>query len=462
MRRLANTLIALLAIHAAQPAMAEVKPLPRPPHPRDLVPASGRFTPVGPVPAAAKAEPIALIGGTVHTVSGWTIEDAHVVVRDGIIEGVGYNLALPADARRVNAVGLHVYPSIIAADTILGLTEIGAVRATNDAAEVGDINPNVRAEIGVNPASELLPVTRSNGILVAMTAPRGGLIAGTAAILELDGWTSEEMVLRAPAAMMVNWPNMSLDRSGNARVPLEKQERVRDERIERIRSAFRTARAYALGRDAADAGTAAPRDHDVKWDTLAKAARRRIPVFITANDVLEIKAAVAFAESEGLDLVILGGRDAGEIADFLAKKQVRVIFEHVMALPREWQPYDTNYATPKKLYDAGVPFAIASAGDAAHERSMPYDAAMAIAHGLPAEVALRAITLDAAKILGIGDRLGSIEPGKDGTLIVTDGDILDIRTTVRAAFIRGRELDLTDRHKRLYERQRLRPRKTTP
>ena len=447
------------AVAVASPASGKgVRPLPAPPHDRELAPAPGHVAPQAPVPARPETGTLALVGATVHTVSGETLAAATVIVEGGKIRAVGRDVAVPTGARTIALAGLHLYPSLISADTVLGLTEIGAVRATQDIVEVGDINPNARAEVAVNPDSELLPVARSNGILVALTAPRGGLISGTGALLELDGWTWEEMTLKAPVALFVEWPGMTLDRTPGNKVPLEKQERARDERIQKIRETFETARAYARGQEPSGLPK---KDRDVKWDAMIRAARREIPVVVHASSLLEIKAALKLVADLNLRMILEGGQDAWRVADELKRLKVPVLVGNVMDVGRSWEPYDVNFTTPLKLQQAGVEYCITHGGgfEAANARNLPYTAAKAVAYGLPAEEALRAITLYPARILGVGDRLGSIEVGKDATLIVTDGDPLDIRVNVQRAFIRGRELDLSDRHKRLYERYRLKPRR---
>jgi imidazolonepropionase-like amidohydrolase len=443
---------------AARPATPGVQALPAPPHAKDLDPAPGHVLPAAPVPAPEQSETIALSGGTVHTVSGETLAGATVVFAGGRITAVSA-AAPPPGARVIDVTGRHVYPGLIAGDTVLGLVEIGAVRATRDSAEVGELNPNARAEVGFNPDSELLAVTRSNGVLTALTAPRGGLISGTGAVMELDGWTWEQMALRAPAALLLDWPGMGLDRSPGASAPVDEQQRQLDAKIERLAEAFATARAYALGQRAKDRR----HDRDVKWEAMQQALRREIPVIIHASSIREIEAALRFAEEQGVRLVIEGGQDSWRVAPTLRQRGVAVMAGNVLDIGRPWEPYDVNFTTPLKLHQAGVEFCITPGrGEASNARNLPYLAAKAAAHGLPRDEALKAITLYPARILGVGDRLGSLEPGKDATLFVSDGDPLEIESNVERAFIRGRELDLADRHKRLYERYRLKPRARSP
>jgi len=439
---------------------AGVEMLVEPARATTLEAAPGGLTAAGPVPGRG-GEPIALVGGTVHPISGPRRDGATILIgTDGRIEQIGPAGRVPEGYRRVDVSGLEVYPSLIHADTVLGLIEIGAVRATRDYAEVGDINPNARAEVSVNPSSELIPVARSSGILVAATAPTGGLISGTSAVIELDGWTWEDMVVLAPAALMVNWPSMSVNRSPRARRSAKEQVEQRDERLALLHDTFASARAYRNGLADGD-----PRERDVKWDAMARVLDREIPILVRANSLMRIRAALEWAATEHVRIIIEGGVDAWRVADELARRDVPVIVGNVLSMPRDSEPFDVNYRTPQRLHEAGVRFAIVprtGGRDAGHARNLPWVAAKAVAYGLPADAALKALTLWPAEILGVADRLGSIEPGKDGTLIVTDGDPLDGRTSVHQAFIRGRPVDLTDRQKRLYERYRRKPRGDGP
>lgn len=403
---------------------------------------------------SARAAVTALVGATVHPVSGPAIPNAVVLVEDGRIAAVGANVAVPADAERVDLAGLHLYPGMIAANTVLGLAEVSSVAGTVDVAEGGTLNPNARAIVAVNPDSEIIPVTRANGVLTVVSATTGGVLSGTSALWNLDGWTWEEMRVREPIALHLRWP-------GGGRGNAEERNKRRDEQLNELTGAFADARAYAK---AHDAGAPKGRVHerDVRWEAMLPAIRKEIPVFVHANQAEQIEAALDFAEKEDLRIVIVGGKDAPHLADRLAAARVPVIVENVLSMPnRTWEPYDAAYTVAARLHEAGVPFCI-STGDGAFSvanlRNLPYEAAMAAAYGLPAEEALKAVTLYPARILGVDERLGSIEPGKDANLIATDGDPLEIRTQVLRAWIGGRAIDMETRHTRFYERYRNRPR----
>lgn len=407
----------------------------------------------GQIPATAQSQPIALVGATVHPVSAAPIEDATIVFDTGKIVALGQSVAIPANARRIDAKGKHVYPSLIAANTTLGLIEIGSVRATVDMSETGPINPNVRAEVAVNPDGEMIPVTRSNGVALAVTVPQGGIISGTSALLMLDGWTWEQMTMRAPLGLHVNWPNMTPRRGGfGARQSEEEQRKQREENLKQLKEAFAAARAYMKAKEAETQKGTAYHETDARWEAMIPALKREIPVFVSANEVKQIQAAVQWAEDENLRLVIVGGRDAWRVARLLKEKNVAVVYGQVHDLPsRTWEAYDTPFTTPKKLHEAGVKFCIANF-DNSNVRNLPYEAATAAAYGLPKEEALKSITLHAAEILGVSDQVGSLEVGKDATLFITTGDPLEITTQVERVFIQGRDLDLGDKHKALYRK----------
>jgi len=394
---------------------------------------------------------VALVGGTVHTVSGEVLTGATVVFAEGRIVSLGRDISPPSGATVVDVTGKHVYPGLINAYTTVGLTEVGSVRGTVDRAESGSINPNARAEVSVNPESEIIPVTRANGIALTLTSPAGGTISGRSALLRMDGWTWEEMTYKAPCALQVIWPSMALSRSRFERRSEEEQKQARQQALEALDLAFASARAYGQSKD--------KNLHDLRWEAMQPVLTGELPVMIWANTVLEIESAVGWASAQGLRVILLGGADAGLVSDLLADKKVSVIVSGTQRLPlRDGDPYDQPFAVAARLYEAGVKFCISSegsargGGEAANARNLPYEAAMAAAYGLPREEALKAVTLYPAQILGVADRVGSLEVGKDATLIVTDGDPLEITTRVEQMYIEGRRIDLSSRHTQLYEK----------
>ena len=409
--------------------------------------------------ATVSPRTFSIVGATIHPVSGPEIAGGTIVVRDGKIASVSAGAAPEPGAPVVDGKGRHVYPSLFPPMTVLGLEEIDAVRATLDKQELGGINPAARADVAINYDSELLPVARSGGVLVAGVTPIGGIIAGTAVATKLDGWTREDATLKAPAAITIYWPDLRINRSPDASRTVKKQEKTRDEALERLKKAFRDARAYGKAR-AAEKTAGVPRhDFDPRLDALLPAIDGAIPVVVHAQRLAQIRDAMKWASEEKLRLVIWGGADAWRMADELAKAGVPVILESPLVLPvREDDPYDARFADAGVLDRAGVRVAFNDGGDdASNVRNFPQLAAMAVAYGYPREKALASLTLEPARILGVDGRIGSLEPGKDATLILTDGDILDLRTRVVGAYIDGRALDLSDRQKRLYERYRNRP-----
>ncbi|MBI3271495.1 MAG: amidohydrolase family protein [Planctomycetes bacterium] len=480
---------------------------------------------VAALPGDLRAEDVLLSGATVHTVSGEPLAPGQVLLRDGKIAGVGKTVDAPG-AAVVDLAGLHLYPGLLAATTSLGLAEIGAVRATQDTSEVGAYSPEVQAWIAVNPDSELLPVARANGVTHALTLPMGGIVTGQSGLISLVGWTPEDMTIRSPVAMHLFWPSMDLDltpkelwKRKDEWKPPEKQAEERRAKLKELDDFFEEAKAYQKAREAsaagatpapgagaapgpgasaapaagagggpvADAGGEAgappkpavpaaapaaapaagkmgiPQDRAIPaWEAMLPVLRGELQVMIHADEVRQIKAALAWAETRGLKVILAGGRDAWMVADLLAAKKVPLVYEATFEQPaRDWEDYDVHFKAPAALAKAGVLFAFSpgiGAWHAAEVRNLPYHAAQAMAFGLPADEAVKALTLYPARILGVADRLGSIEVGKEASLIAVTGDVLDIRSNVRRMWIAGREASLSSRHTRLFEKYDGRPR----
>lgn len=408
------------------------------------------------------AETLLLTGATVHTVSGETLSPGQVLIKDGKISGVGTTVSAN-DAKTVNLAGLHLYPGMIALNTELGLVEIGSVRATRDEREVGEFTPEVQSWLAVNPDSELLPVARANGVAYFEPAPQGGVVAGQSALVALDGWTPEEMTVKPGIALHVYWPTMALDTTPRDRArnrerwkSLEDQDKERRERIKALDDFFQEARAYAKARDAA------PADAFLKvpsWEAMLPVVRGEMPITVHANDARQIRAAVKWAETNRFKIIIAEARDAWKVAGLLASNNVPVIFNHVFTQPAEdADAYDVHYSAPAVLQKAGVKVVFGlSSYRGSLVKNLPYDAAQGVAFGLPADEALKGITLYPAKVAGTAERLGSIESGKDASLFASDGDILDIRSKVKRIWIAGKEVSLDNRHTRLYEKYQSRP-----
>ena len=404
------------------------------------------------IPGAKQDGPIVIRGATIHPIDAPEIETGSVLFVDGVITAIGKTIEVPETAMVIDGPGKHVYPGLIESVSDIGLREISAVPATDDRTEFGRRNPNVRSWVAVNPDSELIPVTRAGGVLVAMTAPRGRWMRGQTAVIYLDGWTVKDMAVLAPAGLYVDWRAMRPSDDD----PKEQREK-REAKFAELDALFDEARRYQEGR--AERPDVTP--SDLRLESLLPVLSGDRPLIAEANERHEIESAIAYSQSQGLRLVIYGGYDAESCARLLKEFKIPVIVGSTYRLPRRRDdPYDASYTLPDRLRRAGVKFAIGgtgagSPGGAANARNLPYHAAVAVAYGLPHQEALRSITLSAAEILGVSDRIGSLSIGKDATLIVTDGDVLETETNVTAAFIQGRQVDLGSRHKTLYEKYKL-------
>ena len=406
----------------------------------------------------AAAQTLAIQGGTVHPVSGPSYSGT-VVVRDGLIEAAGAGVEAPSDAEVIDATGLHVYPGLFNAFTSVGLVEIGSIAATQDDSELGD-TPHLRALEAVHPASEIIPVTRANGITHVLSAPGGGPWAGQASAILLDGWTVEEMAIAPSVGVVLEWPSLETREFDFSTFSVREKKfseakKDYDRTIDEFGEWIDAARQYDHARSAAGSGTAVEQNHAL--EAVAKLTRGELPLIVLADRARAIRDAVAFAGQHGLRLVLASGRDAAQEAELLAEKGVPVILGAVQALPvQEDDAYDGPFTAPGDLERAGVPIAFGTF-DSSSARVLPYEVATAVAFGLDPEAALRALTLGAAEILGLDDRVGSIDAGKWANLIVTDGDPLEVRTAVRHVIIRGRDVDLANRHSRSYELYGSRP-----
>lgn len=391
-------------------------------------------------PGAPQDQLIALVGGTIHTVTNGSKEGT-LLFDNGKILAIGADAELPENAQVVDVAGSHVYPGLIDAITAMGLTEIDAVRATVDHSETGTINPNVNARVAFNPDSEMIPVTRANGILVANSVPRGRFVCGQSAAMMLDGWNADDMTLRAVTGLHVDWPNLSEP----SKIDASRNDRLRD-----LAKWLTDARSYAAAREADEN---APRD--ARLAAFIPVVNKKVRLFVHANAAREIRSAVAFSEKHDLRLAIVGGGEADRCTKLLRRHRVPVIVEGTQRLPRHrHDAYDDAFALPHRLQQAGVRYCVSGGGrfDASNVRNLPYQAGMAAAFGLPYDEALKSVTIYPAQILGIAKRVGSLEKGKDATLVVASGDILDITTQVTHAWIEGRQVDLNNRHRRLYEK----------
>jgi imidazolonepropionase-like amidohydrolase len=398
-----------------------------------------------------QSEPVALRGATIHTVTNGVIENGTILFDNGLIVAVGTDIDIPAGARVVDVTGKHIYPGLIDAYSTVGISEIGAVGVSNDVNELGDFNPNIRADVAVNAESRHIGTTRSAGVLVAMSTPGGGLISGMSSALSLEGWSWEEMSMESAAALNVNWPNPNPRRGrrfgGFGQGPQEDPPSY-TEQVQQVKDFFAEARAY---RDAVAAGEEVRTDS--RYAAMIPALDATIPVVVNADGAAQINDAITWATEEGLRLVIRGGGDAIQVADRLVANDIPVILTSTMAAPgRAYEGYDGAYSMPARLHEAGVKFAISGGSGALYSNRLPWEAGVAVAFGLPEEEALKAVTINAAEFMGISDRVGSLEPGKQATLLITTGTPLDMTTDIEQSYIQGREIDMMDIQKWFFEK----------
>jgi imidazolonepropionase-like amidohydrolase len=394
------------------------------------------------VPAAPQSEPVALTGATIHTITNGVIENGTILFEEGIISALGSEVDIPADAVVFDVSGKHIYPGLIDAYSEMGIYEIGMVEMTLDINEQGPVNPNIRPEVAFNPESRHIGIARSAGVLATVTTPGGGLISGMSTAMMLDGWTWETMVVKSGTGLVINWPS-------------PQNEDNYSESLQMLRDYFDDARAYFVAHRAAEEGNFSRIDYDIRLQSMIPVLDGEIPAVVHANDLRQIQDAITWAEEEEVKLVILGGRDAPYVSGHLASKDIPVIVTTVLTSPgRAWEPYDNRYTLPAKLDQSGIRFAIAGSSSAPYANRLPYEAGAAAAYGLDPDAALYSITQAPAEILGFSDRLGSLEPGKDATLIITTGNPMEYSTQIEQAYIEGRKIDMNDMHRQYYERYR--------
>lgn len=382
--------------------------------------------------APPQNNPVILVGATAHTISGETIENALVSINEGKIGMVGRadeilpRISLSQDTQIIDLTGKHIYPGLIDSVTTLGLEETSAVRATLDHNEVGQMTPEVRAYVAVNPDSTVIPVARTNGILTAGVFPTGGALPGRASVISTDGWTTEDLAIKRDAGLIIS---------------------LSDNNIYDLDEIFAQALSYSQSHN----------ETDQRLDAITTVLEHedQNPVFMRANSYDQITKSINWALKHNLKPIIVGGRDAHLCTDLLTSTNTPVIIGGTYTFPkRDDEPYDARYTLPQKLNNAGVRWSLTMSSRFAHERNLPDAAAIAVAHGLSQEAALHSITLGAAQILGVDHLIGSIEAGKHATLIITDGNILETTTLVEAAYIQGRSIDLSNKQTELRDTYR--------
>ncbi|MCR9230282.1 amidohydrolase family protein [Gimesia chilikensis] len=386
---------------------------------------------------ASNVNEFAITGATLHPIDRKSIPGGILIVRNQKIEYVGPAKPLPKGLPQVDAQGLHVYPGMIDTGTTLGLTEIDKVKETRDYSESGDLQPDLRTGVAINPDSELFPVARAGGITTVLVCPQSGLIAGQSSIVQTAGWTAPEMVMQLEAGLQINWS-------------------IKKDRQEELKEFFKQARLYQKLKSQTKADEVRRPVTDPRYEALMPYLDGKKPVLIEANSREAIAGALLFAEEQKLKMIIAGGADAWKLTKELKERKVPVIVGPVMHRPEEsYDPFDAPYTNPARLYDAGVPFCIRS-NSAWNSRNTPFEAAMAVAYGLPEEAAIRSVTLSAAEILGIEELVGSLTKGKLANLIISDGSPLQQTSHIKAVCVGGQIMPPESKQTRLYKRYRQR------
>ncbi|MGH9161533.1 MAG: amidohydrolase family protein [Vicinamibacteraceae bacterium] len=416
----------------------------------------------GPAPAPTT---YAIRGARIVSLAGAPIERGTIVISDGRIAAVGAEAPIPQGAEVIEGNGLQVSPGLFDAISSLGLTEVDAVAATNDFEELGDFNPQLIAGQAVHPASEHVPVARANGLTHALSVPGIGessVIPGQASAIHLAGWTIEEMLLSRSVALVVNWPTYQA--ADDAPGPQSERERsfseakkAHDEKVRQLGDWLEQARHYGA---AIEKGSRERVSRDLKLEALVPVTRGELPVLVNADREREIEEAIEFCKAQKIRMILAGGAEAYKVTELLAANKVPVVLGPIQSLPSsEDEPYDIRNTTPAVLHEAGVRFALGTF-NSADSRTLAYEIGNAVTYGLGWEAALEAITKAPAEIFGLADQVGTLEVGKIGNVIVTDGDPLEIQTAVKYLFINGRLTSLANRHLRLYEQYRARPKPT--
>ncbi|MGG9963197.1 amidohydrolase family protein [Ferruginibacter sp. SUN106] len=400
-------------------------------------------------PAPAQKETITLTNATIHVGNGNVINSGNVVITNGKITEVGATTS--TSGKIIDCKGKHIYPGLILTSTEIGLMEVPAVRATIDAEELGELNPSIRSIVAYNTDSKVINTLRTSGILLANTVPGGGLISGSSSVVQLDAWNWEDAVYKMDGAIHFRMPSLLARTRGRGGFGGAQQPQVDPvkrglDQVESVKAFFREAKAYLA--------EPTHENTNLKYEAVKGLFTKKQKLFIHCNIVKEMLLAVDFVKEFGFDVVLEGASDSWQIADLLKQNNIAVVLEQLHALPTMVDDdIDQPFKTPAVLQKAGVLFALNDNDENTRSRNLPFEAGTAAANGLTKEEALTAITLNAAKILGIADKTGSVETGKDANIVVSDGDILDMKSNIIThAFIQGREVNLTNKQTQLFDK----------
>lgn len=385
----------------------------------------------------------ALTNAKIYTVTNGVIENGTIIINNGIIEAVGANINIPGDAQVIDYSGQEIYPGMIDSGTRLGLSEISSISESNDFREFGELTPNMQALTAVNPNSVAIPVTRVSGVTSALTMPAGGPLPGTAATISLFGYTPDQMYAGSKGVVM-NFPSTT-QRRWRRRTP-EQIEKDRQKAQETINEAWDKAELYAKIKDSDEAR------YYPEMEALAKVVNGEVLLYIEVNSAKDILSALEWVEERGYENVVLTGVAEGwRVAEEIAEAGLPVITGPVLSTPtRGSDAYDTAYKNPGLMQKAGIKVALRTM-DTENSRNLPYNAGFAATYGMGREEALKAITINAAEIMGVGDQLGSIEVGKKANIFVSTGDPFQTSTKILDVFIDGYKIPMTSRHTELYD-----------
>jgi imidazolonepropionase-like amidohydrolase len=403
-------------------------------------------------PAKAYTGKLFITNGTIHVGNGQVIENGTIEVDNGKIAQVGANITVPADAKVVDAKGKQVYPGLILPVTDLGLKEIGnGVRGSNDYSELGEYNSSIRSIVAYNTDSKIINTLKANGILLAGVTPQGGIISGSSTVVQLDAWNWEDAAYKMDNGIHLNMPTFisRVNRFAaftGQRQPQTDPTKEALKKIDEIKDLFRQAKAYLQ--------ETTHKESNLKFEALKGLFNKSQKLFVHADQVKQMLIAIDFVKEFGFDVVLVGASESFQIADLLKQNNIAVVLSDEHALPAaEDDDIDQPFKTPAMLQKAGVLFALNDEHSESRYRNLAFNAGTSAAYGLTKEQALQAITLNTAKILGVDDKTGSLEAGKDANIVVSDGDILDMRSSIILhAFIQGREVSLENKQKQLYER----------
>ena len=408
------------------------------------------------IPGEDQKRPIILRGGILHTVSTDIFEGYDILFSKGKIVRIEKNIMASPETDVYDVFGKHIIPGYIAPITRIGLVEIGLVKQTRDFAERGSFNPNVKANVSYNPDSDLIPITRSNGVLVVNSVPAGGRISGQSSVMMLDGWTWEQATLKHPSGLHINWPSMRMNYGANVKKSEKQQKEEIQKSIRDLDHMVRDVRAYFQRIKQRSRVAGERQKSDLRLESMIPFVVEKKKIFIHADEARQIKSAVEWAKKNDLKIIIVGGSDSWRLTDLLVKNNIPVVIDQVEKIPtRRFEPIHLPYKLPFLLKQAGVQFCLNTIIGYPHDgniRNLPNEAMRAAAYGLNKSEALRSITLSTAEILGVDDMIGSLDIGKDATFFISDTPPMEMNPKILMAFIQGKEVDLNNHQKMLYKK----------